>query len=198
MPIEYIPATRVEEVLITAELCQRKSRQPEREAEARAYSELAETFTHSAKSTLQALVDAGVRLCGAGSCGLSVLRTAKSGEPEFYWSHMAGVYAGYVGGTTPRDFSPCGTTLDRRSPQLFHYPGRLFSYFQPVQPPLVEGLVLPLMLDHVALGTIWIVSHDDERKFDSEDVRVMTSLAYFTVAALRVQSDDMFREFAAD
>ena len=111
---------------------------------------------------------------------------------------MAGVYAGYVGGTTPRDFSPCGTTLDRRSPQLFHYPGRLFTYFQAVEPPLVEGLVLPLTFDHISLGTIWIVSHDDERKFDREDVRVMTSLSYFTVAALRVQRQDLSHELSAN
>lgn len=198
MPIHYVSASRVEDVLITAELNCRKARPSNPEAESRAYAQVAETFSDSTRSHLQALVECGLKLCHAGSCGLSVLRKAENSMTQFYWSHMAGVYAGYVGGTTPRDFSPCGTTLDRRSPQLFHYPGRLFTYFQAVEPPIVEGLVLPLTFDHVSLGTIWIVSHDDERKFDREDVRVMTSLAYFTVAALRVQRQDLSREISAN
>ena len=39
----------------------------------------------------------------------------------------------------------------------------------------------------VALGTIWVVSHDDGHVFDAEDVRLMTRLADFTAAAFRVK-----------
>jgi hypothetical protein len=41
-----------------------------------------------------------------------------------------------------------------------------------------------------ALGTIWIVSHDEDRRFDAEDVRVMESLASCTAAALCVGEID--------
>lgn len=44
---------------------------------------------------------------------------------------------------------------------------------------------MPLLLEGQALGTIWIVSHDHEHQFDREDVRIMTSLADFTAAALQ-------------
>jgi hypothetical protein len=34
-----------------------------------------------------------------------------------------------------------------------------------------------------ALGTIWIVSHDQNRRFDKEDLRLMTNLGTFAAAA---------------
>jgi hypothetical protein len=197
MATHYEPANNVDEVLITPELSSRRPTSRDFQTETHAYSEIAETFGGTTESTLQTLVAAGVRMCRAGSCGLSVLQALHGGGTQFCWTHMAGVYANYVGGTTRRDFSPCGVTLDRCSPQLFYYPGRLFTYFQAVEPPIVEGLVLPVTYDRESLGTLWIVSHDEERHFDSEDVRIMTALAYFTVAALRLQKPDWVREFAA-
>jgi hypothetical protein len=185
----YEPARSVEEILITKELYQRKARLPDGDAEALVYARLVEKLTENSDVALNALVKTGVELCSAGSCGLSVMERTPSGEQIFRWTHMAGVYKEYVGGTTPREFSPCGTTLDRRAPQLFYYPARLFTYFQAVEPPIVEGLVLPLVFDNAPLGTIWIVSHDEERQFDVEDVRVMTAIAYFTVALLRIHDE---------
>ena len=99
---------------------------------------------------------------------------------------MAGALSKHVGGSTPRNFSPCGTTLDRNAPQLFADPGRRFQYFSSIDPRLVEALVIPVYLEGDIPGTIWIVSHDDEVKFDSEDVRIMTGLAEFTGCALRL------------
>ncbi len=46
-------------------------------------------------------------------------------------------------------------------------------------------------------GTIWIVAHDGDRRFDAEDVRVMASLADFTRAALRSASDRAAAQEAA-
>jgi len=97
---------------------------------------------------------------------------------------LAGALAQYVGNTTPRDFSPCGICLDRRTPQLYSYPERNFTYLQAANTAIVETLVLPLIADNHALGTIWIMSHSQQRHFDSEDVRIMTSLADFTATAL--------------
>ena len=87
-------------------------------------------------------------------------------------------------GTAGVSFSPCGVCLDRSSPVLFSHPERYFTYFQVANTPIVEGLVLPLRADNHALGSIWIMSHDEQRHFDAEDVRVMTSLANFTAATL--------------
>jgi PAS domain S-box-containing protein len=97
---------------------------------------------------------------------------------------IAGALAGYEGGTVPKNFSPCNICLERQAPQLYFYPERYFTDFQRAQPAIVEGLVIPLMTGDRAIGTIWIASHNETRQFDLEDVRIMTSLADFTAAAL--------------
>jgi PAS domain S-box-containing protein len=145
---------------------------------------LARQLVNQPEIMLQNLVDMALDLCTAQSVGVSLLQTTPSGEEVFGWIVLAGTLKQYVGNTAPRNFSPCGTCLDRGTPQLYSYPGRYFTYLQEAEAQIIECLVLPLTADNHALGTIWIVSHDEQRHFDSEDVRVMTSLADFTAAAL--------------
>ncbi len=52
--------------------------------------------------------------------------------------------------------------------------------------PIIEALVIPVDLGGEIPGTLWVVSHDDEMKFDAEDARIMTGLAEFTGCALRM------------
>src|SRR5688572_24678767 len=80
---------------------------------------------------------------------------ATTEKQSFRWVALAGQYANYVGGTTPRDFSPCGVCLDRNAPQLYLWPARYFTYIRPITPPIVEGLVIPFHVDGRAIGTIW-------------------------------------------
>jgi signal transduction histidine kinase len=178
----------LESILITDALARRASRQPDRQAEIDAFHALARQMATQPDGLLKALVRAAVLLCRAGSAGVSLLEQDEDGNELFRWVALAGAYAGNEGGTTPRDFSPCGTCLDRNSPQLYSHPARCFTYFNPVVPPIVEGLVLPFGTEMPVLGTIWIVSHDESRQFDAEDVRVMSALADFTVAALRLST----------
>lgn len=107
-----------------------------------------------------------------------------SGEWLFRWQALAGVIEPYEGGSTPRNWSPCGTCLDVGVPVLYSYPARHFSYFRPLAVPIVEGLVIPRYADRNAGATIWIVSHEEDRRFDAEDVRVMTTLGNFASRAL--------------
>jgi signal transduction histidine kinase len=46
-----------------------------------------------------------------------------------------------------------------------------------------EGLLIPFYVGGQAVGTIWILAHEPSRKYDSEDLRVMTNLAHFAAAA---------------
>jgi two-component sensor histidine kinase len=67
-------------------------------------------------------------------------------------------------------------------------PARVFDYFNQAHIAIVEGLVVPLYdTGRVPLGTIWIVSHDEDRRFDGNDVRVLEQLAIQLVLALKVQ-----------
>ena len=178
----------LESILITDALAIRAPRQPDLQAEIEAFHALARQMASNPEGLLKALVLAAIRLCQAGSAGVSLLEQNSDGKEVFRWVALAGTYEGHEGGTTPRDFSPCGTCLDRNAPQLYSYPARRFTYFQPVVPPIVEGLVLPFGTEMAVLGTIWVVSHDESRHFDREDVRVMTALADFTAAALRLST----------
>jgi signal transduction histidine kinase len=174
------------DILITPELYRREPRSPGHAAENLALVALAGEMTNRPENLLNRLVELALELCQAGSAGISLLDSEGEGD-IFTWAAMAGVYASNIGGTTPRDFSPCGATLERGAPQLFFYPERYFDYFQTVKPPIVEGLVIPFYGMGRPLGTIWVVSHDEERHFDAEDARIMTSLGKFTGAALQVQ-----------
>ncbi|WP_017742606.1 EAL domain-containing protein [Scytonema hofmannii] len=174
----------LDHVVITEELSRRLPRSPNLQSENQAMHTLARQMVNQSETMLKSLVEIALSLCQAGTAGVSLLDVTPSGEEVFRWDVLAGTLEQYVGGTTPRNFSPCGTCLDRGKPQLYSHPERYFTYFQATKTPFVEGLVLPLIADNHALGTIWIVSHDEQRHFDPEDVRVMTSLADFTAAAL--------------
>jgi PAS domain-containing protein len=55
--------------------------------------------------------------------------------------------------------------------------------------PTGEGLLIPFYVNGEAMGTIWVVSHDESCRFDAEDLRVMTNLGVFAAAAYQtVQS----------
>jgi hypothetical protein len=181
-------ATTLRDVLITHELRLRNRRAADLRTENEALGLLATCLATSPERLMNTLLQTALRLCNAGSVGISLLE-GSGPEAVFRWIAMDGAYLNYVGGTTPRHFSPCGTTLDAGSPQLFYRPARFFTYFERAQPPIVEGLVLPFQVRNEPIATIWIVSHVEETNFDLEDVRVMTTMAAF--ASVAVQRLDM-------
>lgn len=176
----------LEEVLVTYKLRSRRRRKPNSFQENLALHSLTRAMANSPDQLVDTLLETALELCGAGTAGLSMIETLPSGEQVFRWTHLAGQLKDYVGGTTPRNFSPCGVTLDRNAPQLFDHPGRRFQYLNDAVVPIVEGLVIPVSMGTDASATIWIVSHDEECKFDSEDARLMTGLAEFTAGSLRL------------
>src|SRR5580700_1275679 len=177
---------RLEDILITQKLQLRRRRKPNAHAENAALRALARVMATAPHELVDTLLRASLELCSAGTAGLSLMETPSEGEQIFRWTNLAGALDRHVGRTTPRNFSPCGTTLDANAPQLFAYPGRRFQYFNGLELPIVEALVIPVDLGGEILGTIWLVSHDEEVKFDSEDARIMIGLAEFTSCALRL------------
>lgn len=182
------PAVSLQDVLCTPLLVERPL--PPRDIVAE-HAALIDLISHSASGSpqlLERLVAVAVELCDAGSAGVSLLEPDPAkGEGIFRWVAMAGEYQGYVGGTTPEFFSPCGTCLALGSAQLYRYPARLFTYLADATPAIVEGLVIPLCSGAGFQGTIWIVSHEESRRFTARDVEVMTSLAAFTSSTLALQ-----------
>jgi PAS domain S-box-containing protein len=170
-----------------AELEQRPSRPPDYEAENRALIALASELAASPGTILQKLADTALTLCRAHSAGLSLLEDEDQ-RRAFHWRAIAGRWAEHIGGGTPRDFGPCGTVVDRNKALLCSHPERDFPYFAGVTPGVEEALLIPFSVKGEARGTIWVVAHDTGRRFDREDLRVMTNLGAFAAAAYQVTS----------
>jgi hypothetical protein len=68
------------------------------------------------------------------------------------------------------------------------YPGRHYTYFEQVSPQIVEALLIPFHVGGQAVGTVWVISHDTSRRFDAEDLRVISILKQFSAAAYQVLS----------
>jgi PAS domain S-box-containing protein len=169
-------------VLTVAELSRRPSRPPDHAAENRALIALAQELAASPENILQKLAETALALCRAHSAGLSLLEDGDQ-RTSFHWRAIAGEWAPHRDGGTPRNFGPCGTVLDRNVPLLFSHPERDFPYFGEVTPHLEEGLLMPFHIRGEAVGTIWVVSHDEKHRFDAEDLRLMTNLGTFAAAA---------------
>lgn len=177
---------RVEDVLITGELRYRVPRSGSSLAKTRAKNRvLRELAAEKGRPAfMQALARAAREICRAGAAGVSMLVQSPDGAPLLRWETVAGSLAHHAGITSPLDWSPSGATLDRKSPQLFLYPARYFHYLNQFQPAIVEGLVVPIFVNEMPWGTLWVVSHEEHRNFDRTDADAMSSLAAFASGIL--------------
>jgi signal transduction histidine kinase len=175
----------LESVLCTEELSRRPSRPPDYQKENAALVALSNALADSPRTVLQTLAETILDVCQSGSAGVSLLTTEDNGK-RFYWPAIAGQWKTHIGGGTPRDFGPCGDVLDRNTPLLFGRLARRYTYFQPVLPMVEEALLVPFYVEGKAVGTIWAVAHDDRRKFDAEDERLMTSLGKSASSAYQI------------
>lgn len=170
----------LETVLCTAELAHRPSREPDYKSDCEAMSALAQKFADSPKTIFQTFADSLLQTFNVGSAGISLL----SGDGRsFFWPAIAGRWKTHIGGSTPRKFGPSGDVLDRNSVQLFRYVQRHYAYLSPIAPAIEESLVSPFYVNGKAVGTVWLLVHDEHRKFDAEDVRQLESFSRFASTA---------------
>jgi PAS domain S-box-containing protein len=181
-PDRELGTPHLRSMLSTAELVRRPSRPPDYAAENRALIALAQVMATSPDAILQKLADTALTLCRAHSAGLSLLEEGDQ-KNNFHWRAIAGQWARHINGGTPRNFGPCGTVLDQDVAMVCSHPELDFPYWAPIKPVLEEGLLIPFHIKGEALGTIWVVAHDTSRRFDAEDLRVMTNLGTFAASA---------------
>jgi PAS domain S-box-containing protein len=79
----------------------------------------------------------------------------------------------------------CGTVFDRNVSMLLSQPQRYFTYLDALAPVIEEALLVPFYLDGRPVGTIWVISHRKNRRFDAEDLRLLESMGAFAAAAYR-------------
>lgn len=169
-------------MILTSALKQRPRRAPDYKTENAVLIGLVEEMAKAPGEIFQRLVEAVQKLCRAQSAGISLLNKQ---QRQFVWPAVSGQWSAYVGGGTPRDFGPCGTVLDRDTTLLFSHPERHFTYLAAATPNIEEALLVPFHINGESVGTIWAITHDEDRHFDSEDARVLDSLSKLTSAAYR-------------
>jgi len=174
----------VENVVITHELSKRLPKPTDVEWENLILRDLEPQLTQPIEIFLKHFVKIAKEFFQAGTVGISLVEETPVGGEVFRWVALAGSYEKFEGSTIPRDFSPCGVCLNKGSAQLFSYPARYFKFFQEAKPTIVEAMVVPLMLEEKAWGTIWVLSHEEAHQFDQEDLRLLTILADFLASAL--------------
>ena len=189
------PVLPLESVLCPEQPHQRPPRPPDHRGESEALARLARALADSPRTILPTLVETLLDVLRADSAGLSLL--APEDESRLWWSAIAGAWKPHVDGGTPRDFGPCGDVLDRDAPLLFCHPERRYRYLLSARPWAVEMLAIPLHVSGKAVGTLWVMAHDERRRFDAEDLRQMESVGQFAAAACaavrRDSSDDARR-----
>jgi signal transduction histidine kinase len=170
------PTSNFEDIDILYEFGRRPQRLPDYRAEHEAMAVLVAEMAVNPRNMLQKLVETAQRLCNADSAGISLLE-----GDQFRWAALSGQLAIFPSATMPRDASPCGICINRNAPQLMHLPIRYFPSI-PKEPATVELLLIPFHDHGNPVGTVWIVAHSENRKFDREDERIVLFLAQFASA----------------
>ncbi|NKJ48979.1 hypothetical protein CIC12_19975 [Burkholderia sp. SG-MS1] len=183
--------------LITSELDFRPSRPADYEAEAKVLRDLAHALAASDAAMLDMLATEALRLCRADSAGISVLESSQGQPASFRWVALAGHCTPFLNTHRPFDDSLCGVTLAMGKPELFQTPQRFFSSMEMVSPPVVEALLVPIPINDGAWGAIWVMSQTPGCRFDAEDLRLLSSLADFTGAAMQIANMKVLAESRA-
>lgn len=170
----------LDSILITGELANRPARNPQYDDVHRACLALAHSIAESPETIFEELAQTALRLCNAHSAGFSLLEEKGA---RYCWRSIAGRWAECVGRGTPADFGPCAVVVERDAAQLFLHPERRFTYLAPLTPSIEEALLVPFHARGSATGIMWVMTHDQSKHFDSEDLRVMEDLASFASAA---------------
>lgn len=174
-------------LVITPALLQRPERVPNLRAEVAAFGELSQILAVDPHHAVRRFTQVALRLCDAGSAGLSLLRPNASGHADFEWEVVSGAMDYHEGDATPQNFSPCGLCLDAGMATLLSRPEREFTYLSRVQPTIFEALYVPLYDNaRKALGVLWVVQHDPVARFCVNDLRIMEQLAIQMVLALKL------------
>jgi two-component sensor histidine kinase len=183
----------VNDVYITDELDRRAPKATDYRQEKLALQDLARQMIDHPADVLARLVDLAIQICGGISGGISLYESDPA-PGVFRWHHLRGNLMRFTGSTTPRNFSPCGITLDSNKTILVKHPERIYTWLADSKISLAECLLVPLFVGgSEPLGTLWIVS-ESEGHFDSGHARVMTELANFAGMAVHmVRTEDRLK-----
>ncbi len=148
---------------------------------------LSQTLARNPGHAIQQLASSALSLTGAESAGVT-LEDMEAGECILRWIATAGRAKIYQDGTMPRDFSPCGEAMNRRQALMMQDPVRYYTYLDALQLPIRTALLVPFARRGKFVGTVWTIRHKDADPFDTEQQRIVESLATFAAAILDAQA----------
>jgi two-component sensor histidine kinase len=173
------------DIYITADLDRRPVQAPDHLREKQALQELAARMGDRPEAMLPRFVDLAMEMTEGVAAGLSLFEE----EPApgvFRWRYLRGRLARFENATTPRNFSPCGVTLDENGPVLCVHPERVYDWIAEAGIVVPEVLLVPLRLESgEPFGTLWIVA-DRVRHFHRGHARALGELASFVQVAVRM------------
>ncbi|RFU44493.1 response regulator [Paraburkholderia sp. DHOC27] len=169
-------------------LSSRAMREPDYALENAALVRLARAQTGPRANLLDEIAQTALLICQAGSAGISLIESVGDSR-QFRWLAVAGLCSDLRDHVTAWDACPCSITLQAGEPRLFIEPQDQFPCLRFPGIDVPEGLVVPITNDDRQLGAIWVMSHTPERRFDREDVRMLSNLAVFAGSALTIVND---------
>jgi two-component sensor histidine kinase len=182
---ELQPASTPIDLFITRELQRRPAHKPDYLKEKLALQDLARQMIDDPAEILPHLVDLALDICDSATGGISLYEEYPA-PGVFRWHNLRGEFMKCTGNTTPRNYSPCGITLDNAEPTLVEHPERGYTWLAEVGMSLPELLLVPLYVGgKLPLGTLWIVS-EVKGHFDSGHARVLEELAAFAGMAIHM------------
>ncbi|HVE54010.1 MAG TPA: GAF domain-containing protein [Ramlibacter sp.] len=168
----------LDELLVQPRLASTRDAVHTQIAEAEAFIALARTLVHVPGSALQRFAELAMEGTGADSAGISLEERDEQGA-FFRWIATAGEFSRYVNGTMPRDFSPCGTTVDVAKPLVMRDPVRYYAYISQLHAPVHLVLLVPFRRAGRPVGTVWVAAHTPHKNFSDADVRFVEHLGRF-------------------
>lgn len=173
------------DLYITDQLETRRVTQADYLREKRALQDLAARMLDAPEKVLPRFVELAMQITGGVSAGLSLYEDSPT-PGVFRWRYLKGLLSSFEEALTPRDFSPCGVTLDSGGPVLSCHPERYYGWIADAGIVIPEVLLVPL---HFAgaepIGTLWIVA-ETEGHFDAGHARAAGELAQFAGVAVRM------------
>lgn len=157
------------------------------ERKVRVLRRIAHLLAERPGDALQELVNIAVEECNGDSAGVSLEEQLPDGTIQFRWVAVAGSFSRYLGGTTPRGYSPCGTCLDRNSPQHYRLFKPYYDFLGVYAEPILDGILIPWHGPD-AEGTIWLVSHRSAMEFDMSDFELLSMVAEIVSVAVAFDS----------
>ena len=171
----------LQSVVTPTELHDRESRPADYQAESQALVALAEAMANSPRSVLQKLADALLKLCRAHPPG-SAFWKRKMGT-RFSLARRGWAMVRLSRRDNARRGQPLWHGFGSKHRFAHLAPGTLLSDPSRSSPAIAEVLLMPFHVAGQAVGTIWAIAHDESRKFDGEDERLIGSLGKFASSA---------------